>query len=47
MPLEQRALTSADIIPMAEYGKIRREYRRKLVEVKRKRRVHIGTHVSL
>ena len=42
-----RAITPADIMPMAEYGKIRREQRRKLVETKRKRRAHIGNHVSL
>ncbi len=47
MPLEQRVITTTDIMPMAAYGKIRREHRRKLVEVKRKRRVHIGPHVSL
>ena len=45
--MEHRHITPADIMPMAEYGKIRREHRRKLVEVKRKRRVHIGPHVSL
>ena len=42
-----RQITRADIMPMADYGKIRREHRRKLVETKRKRRVHIGPHVSL
>lgn len=43
----RREITRADIMPMAEYGKIRREHRRKLVDAKRKRRVHIGPHVSL
>jgi len=43
----RRGITPADIMPMAEYGKIRREHRRKLVDVKRKRRIHIGPHVSL
>lgn len=43
----RRAITPADIMPMAEYAKIRREHRRNLVDVKRKRRVHIGPHVSL
>jgi hypothetical protein len=47
MTMKQRHITAADIMPMAEYGKIRREHRRKLVEMKRKRRVHIGPHVSL
>jgi hypothetical protein len=42
-----RKITSTDIMPLAEYGKIRREHRRNLVEVKRKRRIHIGPHVSL
>ncbi len=40
-------ITAADLMPMVEYGKIRREYRRKLVDVKRKRRAHIGPHVTL
>ena len=44
---QKRVLTASDIMPMPEYGKIRREHRRNLVEVKRKRRVHIGPHVSL
>jgi hypothetical protein len=42
----RREITAGDIMPMAEYGKIRREYRRKLVDVKRKRRVHIGPHIT-
>jgi len=42
----RREITPADIMPMAEYGKIRREHRRKLVDVKRKRRAHVGPHVS-
>jgi Protein of unknown function (DUF3501) len=43
----RRAITRADIMPMSDYGKLRREHRRKLVETKRKRRVHIGPHISL
>jgi hypothetical protein len=43
----RREITRADILPMEEYGKIRREHRRKLVEEKRDRRIHIGPHVSL
>jgi hypothetical protein len=42
-----RAITAADIMPMAEYGRIRHAHRRKLVEVKRHRRVAIGPHVML
>lgn len=37
-----RLITRADIMPMAEYGKIRREHRRKLVETKAKRRLLVG-----
>lgn len=43
----RREIMPADIMPMPEYGKIRHEHRRKLVDVKRKRRVHVGPHVSL
>ncbi len=46
-PTPRRAITRADIMPMADYAKIRREHRRKLVDIKRKRRVHIGPHASL
>ncbi len=42
-----RQITPADIMPMADYGRVRRDHRKKLVEVKKKRRVHIGPHVSL
>ena len=42
-----RQITPADIMPMADYGRLRRDHRKKLVEVKKKRRVHIGPHVSL
>ena len=34
-------------MPLAEYTKIRREHRRKLVELKQQRRVHIGPYVTL
>ncbi|MBM3512737.1 MAG: DUF3501 family protein [Alphaproteobacteria bacterium] len=37
-----RLITRADLMPMAEYGKIRREHRRKLVEIKAKRRLLVG-----
>ena len=47
-PVEsRREITRADLMPMADYAKIRREHRRNLVEVKRKRRAHIGPHISL
>ncbi len=42
-----RLITAADIMPMAEYGKIRRAHRQKLVEAKRHRRINIGPHVTL
>jgi hypothetical protein len=45
--MQHRAITPSDIMPMGEYGKIRHDHRRKLVEVKRKRRAHVGPHVSL
>lgn len=37
-----RVITRADIMPMAEYGKIRRDHRRKLVEIKANRRLLAG-----
>ncbi len=43
----RRQITRADLMPIAEYAKIRREHRRKLVDVKQHRRVHIGPHVTL
>lgn len=42
-----RLITPADIMPMAEYGRIRRAHRQKLVEIKRQRRIHIGPHITL
>jgi hypothetical protein len=38
----KRALTRDDIIPMAEYGKVRRERRRVVSELKKRRRVEVG-----
>ena len=45
--LPRRRITRADIMPLDEYGKIRRQHRAKLVEQKQKRRVHIGPYVTL
>lgn len=45
--MNRRHITPADLMPIPEYAKIRREHRRKLVEVKQHRRVHIGPHVTL
>jgi hypothetical protein len=35
-------ITRADLMPMEEYGKIRRDHARALAEAKKNRRVHIG-----
>jgi len=40
-------ITPADIMETAEYAKIRRDHRRKLVAIKQKRRVHIGPYITL
>ena len=42
-----RVITAADLMPMEAYGKIRREHRKKLVEMKRNRRINIGPYVTL
>jgi hypothetical protein len=47
MSKEQRRISPADIMPMSQYSKIRAEHRRKLVDVKRARRLHVGPHVTL
>lgn len=47
MTPHRREITRADLIPMADYAKIRREHRRKLVDLKQKRRIHIGPHITL
>lgn len=47
MSKEQRRISPADIMPMSQYTKIRAEHRRKLVDVKRARRLHVGPHVTL
>lgn len=40
--MEKRSLTAADILPMAEYAKIRKDKRREISETKRLRRVEVG-----
>ncbi len=47
MSKANRTITPADIMPMSQYTKIRAEHRRKLVDVKRARRLHVGPHVTL
>ncbi len=39
-------LSVADIMPMAEYGKVRAETRRRIAAKKRNRRVQVGPHVT-
>lgn len=41
-----RKITRADILPMAEYGPIRRERRRKIAQIKRDRRVEVGPYAT-
>ena len=43
----RRQITRNDIMPLDEYGRIRKQHRAKLVEQKVKRRVHIGPHATL
>jgi GGDEF domain-containing protein len=38
----KRVLTRADIMPLAEYSKVRRERRRQVTELKKQRRVEVG-----
>jgi Protein of unknown function (DUF3501) len=40
--MTKRRITTADIMPMAEYTKIRREHRKALVQVKKNRRLEVG-----
>lgn len=42
MTTSKRAITPADLMPLEDYGKIRRDHRRKLIQTKAKRRVHVG-----
>lgn len=47
MPREHRTLTEADILPLAEWAKIRVAHRKALSERKKNRRVAIGPHATL
>jgi hypothetical protein len=40
----RRTITRDDIMPIAEYGKIRREQRRRMAEAKRSRRIEVGPY---
>jgi hypothetical protein len=44
--LSPRLITRADILPMREYAKVRDERRRRMAELKRNRRVHVGPDVT-
>jgi hypothetical protein len=44
--VDRHNLTAADILPMAEYGKIRAESRRKIAVRKQNRRVEVGPFVT-
>lgn len=44
--MAKRILTEADIIPNAEYARARSEWRRKVTERKRNRRVDVGPHIT-
>ncbi len=38
----KKNITRDDLMPLEDYGKIRRDYRRKLITTKAKRRIHVG-----
>ncbi|MCF8468209.1 MAG: DUF3501 family protein [Sneathiella sp.] len=40
--LKKRQITAEDILPLAEYQKIRKEHKQKLIPIKKNRRVAIG-----
>lgn len=42
MTNNKRAITPDDLMPLEEYGKMRRDHRRTLIATKAKRRVHVG-----
>ncbi len=45
-PIRRHELTAADILPMAEYAKVRAAERRRIAALKRDRRVEVGPHVT-
>ncbi|MSO64990.1 MAG: DUF3501 family protein [Alphaproteobacteria bacterium] len=47
MSRSERRITRADVLPMAEYGNIRRERRAALTELKRFRRLSVGPFATL
>lgn len=40
--MSKRVIATADMMPMADYAKIRREHRKALVQVKKNRRLEVG-----
>jgi Protein of unknown function (DUF3501) len=44
--MAKRTLTEADIIPNAEYARTRMEWRRKITDKKRHRRVDVGPYIT-
>jgi len=42
----KRALIAEDLMPLGEYGKIRRAHRKSLIKTKANRRMHVGPHVT-
>jgi hypothetical protein len=47
MPRENHNITEADILPLAEWAKLRKAHRKALSETKKNRRVAIGPHATL
>ena len=43
---KKRKITDADILPLAEYAKVRTETRRRLAATKARRRIEVGPHVT-
>src|ERR1700709_751779 len=44
--MAKRMLTAADILPNTEYARSRNEWRRKITDKKRYRRVDVGPHIT-
>ena len=44
--MSKHSITEADILPLAEYGKVRAEQRRRVAALKRNRRVEVGPVVT-
>lgn len=42
----KREITRDDLIPLEEYGKIRKDHRKKMVAMKSARRIHVGPFVT-